>query len=136
MKTRIWNLTETFPGKVNFIDSNNVILGYDLGQDCCEHAFWTISETPDGKNPIHPIHEGDNDAVKEIELDGYCFDPSYCQRHDDEGREEYVATFKLVGRQWDKPKLPDLFLRLENHHNGYYSHGFTFRGAVIIEDSL
>jgi hypothetical protein len=46
MKTRIWNLTETFPGKVNFIDSNNVILGYDLGQSCCEHAFWTISDCP------------------------------------------------------------------------------------------
>jgi len=133
MKTRIWNLTETFPGKVNFIDSNNVILGYDLGQNCCEHAFWTISETPDGKNPIH---EGDNAAVKEIELDGYCFDPNYCQRHDDEGGEEYVATFKLVGDQWDKPKLPDLFLRLENHHNGYYSHGFVFRGNSIIEGAL
>ena len=134
MKTRIWNLTDTFLGKVNFIDSNNVILGYDLGQNCCEHAFWTISETPDGKNPIH---EGSNDVAKEIELEGYCFDPNYYQRHDDDSSEEYVATFKLVGRQRDKqPELPDLFLRLENHHNGYYSHGFTFRGAVIIEGAL
>jgi hypothetical protein len=22
------------------------ILGYDLGQSCCEHAFWTISDCP------------------------------------------------------------------------------------------
>lgn len=48
MKTRIWNYTETFPDKVNFIDDNNVILGYSLGQDCCENAFWTISETKNG----------------------------------------------------------------------------------------
>lgn len=133
MKTRIWNLTDIFPNKVNFIDSNNVILGYDLRQNCCENAFWTISETPDGANPIH---EGGNEAVKEIELNGYCFDPNYCLRHDDEGNEEHVATFKLVGSQWAKPKLPDLFLRLENHHNGFYSHGFAFRGAVIIEELL
>jgi hypothetical protein len=133
MKTRIWNLTETFPGKVNFIDSNNVILGYDLEQSCCEHAFWTISEKLDGSDPIH---KGDDKAMQEIELDGYCFDPNYCQRHDNENDEEYVATFKLVGHPYGTPKLPELFLRLENHHNGYYSHGFTFRGAVIIKDSL
>ena len=133
MKTHIWNLTDAFPCKVNFIDSNNVILGYDLEQNCCEHAFWTISETPDGKNPIH---EGDGSTGKEIELKGYCFDPNYCQRHDDAEDGDYTATFKLVGNQWAKTKLPDLFLRLENHHNGYYSHGFTFRGAVIIEDML
>lgn len=133
MKTRIWNLTETFPGKVNFIDSNNVILGYDLDQCCCEHTFWTISKTLDGENPIY---RGDNEAVKEIELDGYCFDPNYCQRHDDDSKEEYVAVFKLEGRQRTNPKLPDLFLRLENHHNGYYAHGFTFRGGIIVEDAL
>ena len=132
MKTRIWNLTETFPGKVNFIDTNNVILGYDLGQDCCEHAFWTISETLDGANPIH---QGDNEAPQEIELDGYCFDPEFCQRADNDGAEQYVATFKLVHRAFGVTK-PDLYVRLENHHNGYYSHGFTFRGNVVIEDSL
>jgi hypothetical protein len=133
MKTRIWNLTETFPSKVNFIDDNNVILGYDLNQDCCENAFWTISESPDGSNPIH---EGSNEATKEIELDGYNFDPEFCKQEENADEEKYVATFKLVGRSWGEPKLPDLFLRLENHHNGYYSHGFTFRGTVVIEGSL
>jgi hypothetical protein len=132
MKTRIWNLTETFPGKVNFIDSNNVILGYDLGQSCCEYAFWTISEKPDGRDPIH---KGDDDAMQEIELDGYCFDPQFCER-ESAGVDGGVAIFKLLGRQYGTSKLPELFLRLENHHNGYYSHGFTFRGAVIIEDLL
>ncbi len=135
MKTRIWNLTETFPGKVNFIDSNNVILGYDIRQACCENAFWTISENLDGSEPIH---KGDYEAMQEIELDGYCFDPKFCERESagEDGDVESVAIFKLLGSRYGTPKLPELFLRLENHHNGYYSHGFTFRGAVIIEDSL
>jgi len=133
MKTHIWNLTETFPGKVNFIDTNNVILGYDLSRTCCEHAFWTISETPDGNNPVY---RSDDYAGKEIELDGYRFDPIFFQRQDDRDSEQYVATFKLVSSWGGKKNAPDLFLRLENHHNGYYAHGFTFRGAMIIEEWL
>ena len=29
--------------KINFIDENNVFVGYDLGQNCCENASWFIS---------------------------------------------------------------------------------------------
>lgn len=32
--------------KVNFVDENNVVLGYDLSQDCCEHADWFIADKP------------------------------------------------------------------------------------------
>lgn len=133
MKTRIWNLTKNFPGKVNFIDDSNVILGYDLEQCCCERAFWTIGKTPDGSDPIY---KGDNSMGQEIELDGYNFDPNFCERANNDGEEKYVAIFKLVGAKYLKPQLPELFLRLENHHNGYYSHGFTFRGTIVIEDNL
>ena len=132
MKTHIWSNVKPFPGKVNFVDSNNVILGYGLEQDCCEHACWSISQSQDGSNPIY---KGDNSDEKEIDLDGYCFDPSYYERCDNDGNEEYVAVFKLVKAGWGEIK-PDLFLRLENHHNGYYSHGFTFRGDKVIDDSL
>ena len=27
-------------GKINFVDKNNVVLGYDMNQDCCENANW------------------------------------------------------------------------------------------------
>ena len=30
--------------KVNFVDENNVVLGYDMSQDCCERAGWFIAE--------------------------------------------------------------------------------------------
>jgi hypothetical protein len=133
IKTHIWNLTKAFPGKVNFIDSNNVILGYDLERSCCEYAFWNISEDYFGNNPIYM---GDSENPQEIELDGYCFDPEFYHRSDSDDSVEQVATFKLIGDRYTNPKLPDLFLRLGNHHNGYYSHGFVFRGSVIVDGSV
>lgn len=140
MKTYIWHMVPTFPSKVNFIDSNNVLLGYDLHQCCCENAFWTVSESLDGSNPLH---QGDNssDNPQEISLEHYVFDPDFYQLHEDEGREEYVAIFRLVGLpRWRNgarvSERPDLYVRLVNHHNGYYSHGFTFSGHNAIKGIL
>lgn len=134
MRTHVWSQTDTFPGKVNFIDSNNVLLGYDLCSCCCENASWTIGESKDGSNPIH---WGDESESKEIDLPGYVFDPDFCERLDNNDNEQYVAIFKLVSRPpYGSPKKPDLYIRLENHQNGYYSHGFVFRGDVVIEGSI
>ncbi len=133
MKLRIWNLTKIFPGKVNFIDEDNVILGYELEQSCCENTFWTISTEPDGGNPLY---RGDDSESQEIELEGYRFDPEFFQKEENEGEECYAAIFKLVGPRYLADALPDLYLRLENHHNGYYSHGFTFRGGRVIQGIL
>ena len=146
MKTHIWHMTPTFPSKVNFIDSNNVLLGYDLHQGCCENAFWTVSESLDGSNPLH---SGDNSSdPQEISLERYAFDPDFYQLHEDEAHEEYVAIFRLVAifhlvgfSYWNcdgptVPDMPDLYVRLVNHHNGYYSHGFTFSGPNAVKGSL
>lgn len=133
MKTHIWNCTETFPSKVNFVDTDDVLLGYDLGQDCCENAFWTISTDKEGKQIIH---QGEDGKPKDITLDGYRFDIKFFEREDNDGEECYVAIFKLIGSKWDSPELPDLYIRLENHHNGYYSHGFVFKANEIISGSL
>lgn len=130
MKTHIWNYTETFPGKVNFIDDNNVLVGYSLQQDCCEDAFWTIGESEDGKGTI--LHRGDNTEPKEFELSNYVFDSTFHNLEED-GCEAYVAIFKLISYH---KSHPDLYLRLENHHNGYYSHGFVFRGDIVVEGTL
>lgn len=134
MKIHIWNCSSIWPNKVNFIDTNNVILGYDLDQSCCETAFWAISDRKDGSRPIH---HGDGRSSFEAELDGYCFDPDFCERESagEDGEDGGAAVFKLTFAKYGASR-PDLFLRLENQHNGYYCHGFTFRGAVIINDSL
>jgi hypothetical protein len=131
-KTRIWNRTEVWPGKVNFVDSNDVILGYDLEQNCCEHAFWTISKNPDGSDRIFEGGEGPDI----IEIEGYAFDPGFCELQDcsDEYECGTVAIFKLVDSEYEQK--PPLYIRLENHHNGYYSHGFTFRGDTTTRGDL
>lgn len=36
MTTHIFDETRPWPNKVNFIDSNNCVLGYSMSQDCCE----------------------------------------------------------------------------------------------------
>lgn len=134
MKTHIWNCTNIFPSKVNFIDDNNVLLGYDLGQDCCEDASWTISEGKDGANPLY---QGNDKASQEISLEGYAFDPLFHERADSPGEDSYVAIFKLLYFEgYNASKKPDLYLRLENQHNGYYGHGFTFKGNEVIEGTL
>lgn len=46
-----------------------------------------------------------------------------------------MAIFRLVGSDYRKKK-PDLYVRLENNHNGFYGHGFTFKGAEIIKGIL
>jgi hypothetical protein len=141
MKTRIWNGKEPFEKKVNFIDTNNVVLGYELEQWCCEASYWSISEA-DGQ-PIHRGNGGEDEQEREIELEGYVFDPSFIKLHtlgdDDDGWgfEGRTATFRLWGDPEVTPELPDLYLTLVNRHNGYYSHGFTFgKGEAAIKGSL
>lgn len=133
MKTHIWNCTDAFPSKVNFVDSNNVVLGYDLSQHCCESSEWTISEAKDGSSPIY---EGNGDKPEEFSLDGYVFNPEFFEQTEDDGNETYVVIFELEFMGWQRDAKPSLFVRLVNRHNGYYCHGFTFRGAKTIEGSV
>lgn len=133
MKIVVFNKTKNFPNKVNFVDTNNVFIGYDLDQICCETAFWAISETKDGLNPIF---KGEENIGEEIVINDYVFDPYFIEscKGEDNGDFEiaYAVIFRLVG--W-KGK-PDLYLRLENKHNGYYSHGFSFKGYDVIENEI
>jgi len=100
--------------KINFVDDNNVFVGYDLGQDCCEYADWFISY----KEAVEPEFNG----LKTLEFDGWCFDTTYFKKlADAPGLDEGgIAIFRLVFE--DK----ELFLHLFNCHNGYYAHGFMF----------
>lgn len=97
--------------KINFVDENNVFVGYDLSQGCCEHADWFISDKEEDTT---------SDKAEKHDISTYVFDTKYfaevVSKDVDEGG---MVRFKLVSS--DKP---DLFLHLFNHHNGYYSHGF------------
>ncbi len=113
---KIFNQTKQWEEKVNFVDDNNVMLGYDLSQDCCEHADWFIADEPYKSIPDHnPNQPGD--------LPGWNFDPSYKNEVDfssDEYSEDNMVIFRIVNEGEEK------FIHLFNVHNGYYGHGFEF----------
>lgn len=119
---KIFDKVGKWKDKVNFIDKNNVVLGYDMGQCCCENAYWELQR------------EGIVVDLTEGQLLPYAFDTSYFQELDDPNDKETLkAIFKLQAEG-----LPDVFVVLSNTHNGYYSHGFTFKKdeAVIQDGSL
>ena len=112
--------------KVNFVDQKNVFVGYDLTQNCCEHANFYISN--------HRRTDVDNTISTEDGLEPYVFDKDFFERvekpyydedmkvqkipHQEEVR-KVIIRFRLTAEN-----KPDLYLHLFNAHNGYYSHGF------------
>lgn len=100
--------------KVNFVDENNVVVGYDLTQNCCEWAGWFLSygEETSARN---------NDLDREI-VETYQFDPQYFFTVSNDTNLDYggLVRFRLVSEG-----KSDIFLHLFNSHNGYYSHGFS-----------
>ena len=112
--------------KVNFADDNNVMVGYDMGQSCCENADWFIADKVAEVMPENPSQER--------ELDGYQFDKEFFKEISSikpEGSDYNVlmVVFRLVNG--DKEK----FLHLFNCHNGYYGHGFEMKiGESVVHD--
>jgi len=118
-KTAYWE------NKVNFVDDNNVLVGYDLSQCCCEHADWFIADEPTS-------HIRGNEDLPD--LDGFQFDTEFfeekAERHHDAGA---TAIFRMVNAAGEEK-----YLHLFNIHNGYYSHGFTMsvNGETIKNEVL
>lgn len=117
---KIFNREETFSEKVNFADENNVCLGYDMSQSCCEDADWFISE----KEENH-VYGSDRNHIglQGLNVESYVFDPKYFVEVEaasdlDAGG---MVRFRLVSGK------KELFLHIYNNHNGYYGHGFSFK---------
>jgi hypothetical protein len=118
---KIFDQTPEWGGnKVNFVDHNNCLLGYDMMQGCCEYAGWFIStmEEKASYEVCEDLHQ--TNGASPYELGSYSFCREYFSS-EDSGGDDFVARFKLVSRY-----SPDLYLHLFNCHNGYYGHGFTF----------
>lgn len=114
--------------KINFVDDNNVLVGFDADQSCCERFGWFISESmPTSINDSAPEPSG---------LEPFNFDPAFFQSlnfgEPDDYCVESAAVFRLVNGN------KELFLTLHNTHNGYYSHGFEMNvgGKTIYEGNL
>lgn len=127
--------------KVNFVDENNVLVGFETDQCCCECADWYFNDTPtlDLKNNLG--HCEDRNLLN------YRFDKRYFIKVDDE-------LIKLINPA-DKAYRFDgggmvifwltnivdrtsLYLHLYNVQNGYYGHGFEFKYAdqVLHQDCI
>lgn len=110
--------------KTNFVDENNMLVGFDTYQSCCEHFGWFLSSVKDDT-------EGSSTNLQPEDVEAYCFvdeeptttpDP---ETYDEGGKVEFRLT---NGSSY-------AWLTLYNHHNGYYSHGFTFKkGEAILCD--
>lgn len=103
--------------RVNFVDENNVLVGFDMSQSCCEDFGWKLTRDINGKG-------------KDLGYDGltipYHFNTEFV-RYDMLDREYYdeghCVTFKLVHDNGGAV----MYLHLWNYHNGYYAHGFNFQ---------
>jgi hypothetical protein len=103
--------------KVNFVDENNVFLGYDLSQDCCENAGYLITKTIPNKLEA-------NDEI--LNTDAYNFDTKFqgeaLMGEDlDSGGSR---CFRLISKEDTNDHI---FVTIYNSHNGYYGHGFEFK---------
>lgn len=113
---KIFNDLTLYREKVNFVDENNVFVGYDMGQVCCEHADFFFSRE------IPTIIDEGKLEIEKLDLSRFVFDTTFIQENQlvdlDEGGS---VTFLL------KSGEEKLYLTLFNCHNGYYGHGFVFK---------
>ena len=115
-------------GKVNFVDENNVFLGYEISTSCCENPGFFITSTPQAEVP-DPLPKDPQ------ELTEYRFDTHYfCKVSGGIFHDGGMVIFKAVSIVDDKP----IYIHLFNIQNGYYSHGFQFseNGKDIQQDSI
>lgn len=121
---------------VNFVDNNDVAVGYSLQQDCCEYADWFISE----KYPTELVCDKTGNVIKEDhDISNFNFDKEYFKEEPLKGVEgEASVIFRLVGKFGTDKEGQELFLCIFNSHNGYYGHGFTVKisGQIIKEGCL
>lgn len=114
----------SWSSKVNFVDNNDVFVGYDTGQCCCEDAGWFIAlEKTRYEYDLEAPNHGQ-------ELANYVFDKEYFEYGDGYFDSGAIVVFKLTANN-----KPDLYLHLYNVHNGYYSHGFELKhGENLIKE--
>lgn len=120
--------------KLNVVDSNNNLVGFDLEDSCCASGGYFITDD---------IKKKDFDNVKgipDIDFQNYVFDQNFFEDVRDGHGEGGAVVFKMrpqYGWDYDEDEnLPDLYLHLFNVHNGYYSKGFKYSFREIKEGSI
>ena len=115
---------------INFIDDNNVIVGFDYYSLCCESYGVDIMTKPTSSDEDVICSADDAKAIGV--LSGYYFDTTYFSE-EGLGEDYEYAFFRLLHKE-----KPPLYLQLYNIHNGYYAHGFDafVDGKVWVEGRI
>ena len=108
---RLFTSKDSFYNKLNLVDENDVFVGYDYSQDCCEHFGyrWETScrthlQEPDLNGAVFTKRH------KKLESTDDYYDDCEC---------EYGFEIKLNNGNL-------IWFVIYNYHNGYYGHGFDF----------
>lgn len=141
---------ETWGYKINFVDDNNVLVGFDFSSNCCERfgylftknipkvtkidKSYTYLDRSSGENITRSYQESINETGIEIleeELKDYNFDKTFVQ--DLTPDEFYTEDGGAISFKLTNSQNQELYLTLYNIQNGYYSHGFNFSvdGEII-----
>ena len=115
----IYDRKEPWVFKTNFVDINNVVLGFDMIENCCEDFGWFIVDEPcRNKDMFMEI----KDQEKSFRYLGYYFDTEYNENItiNDDFKDINIVIFKITNDEGDLK-----YIHLYNHHNGYYTHGFS-----------
>jgi len=148
-------------GKINFVDDNNVFVGFDIGQSCCETARWLIAnvlmkELSEGTAVYsEEITDEELETVNKT-LDGFQFDADFfedlvdtCPKWKEEVDEGGAVAFRLtrkfavksrfkvaLGHEAASVGSEEKFLHLYNCHNGYYGHGFSMGIRSLYDEGM
>lgn len=114
-------------GRINFVDENNVFVGFCNDGKCCEvFGYVFVKVLPEAVNGNKTKGSVE---LSELELKDFNFDVNFSKEL--EVREEPAnwdrggggaISFRLVNNLNE-----EIYLILFNHHNGWYSHGFEMK---------
>ena len=115
-------------GKTNFVDKNNVFVGWDDRQICCELHGWHISEE-EYFSPIAPYTTLKQGCLTSKNIEDYSFNVGFFRKilTKNAGVQKAIQTIITFELQNDQNPDDKIYLHLYNLHNGYYCHGFIFK---------
>lgn len=116
--------------KVNWIDKNDIYVGYDTSTSCCETAGWFVADVMVSTDEEFDAIENSPFFHLQIDFTPYTFDPNGAVTIDGVLDDGGIAIFRMVTDDGYES-----FLHLYNAHNGYYGHGFE-SNTIIGDDYL
>jgi len=110
---------------LNIVDENNVFVGYDYNQQCCENFGYYFSKEFPNLIECESNDSPDEIVSYEFNHDDYVFDSSFlCNFYGSECPTCNMVIFRLVNRVSSEDGV---YLVLYNYQNGYYYHGFELK---------